>query len=85
MPVHLAAFGLVPRTVNGLAGIVTMPFLHGGWHHLLRNTVPLCLLLFLLAGSRARSDRIVMGLVLVGGTLLWLFGRGGRVHVGPAA
>ena len=31
-----------------------------------------------------RPDRNV-GLVLVGGTLLWLFGRGGRVHVGASS
>ena len=50
LPIDLASFGLTPRKVFGSIGIVTMPFLHGGWNHIISNTVPLCVLLFLLAG-----------------------------------
>lgn len=75
-------FGLIPREVGGLVGIVTMPFLHGDWSHLLGNTVPLIILLCLLAGSRVNSYSIVPLIVLLGGALLWAFGRGGTLHVG---
>lgn len=74
--------GLAPREVSGLVGIITMPFLHGDWGHLLGNTVPLIILLCLLAGSRANSYRIVPMIVVLGGALLWVFGRGGTLHVG---
>lgn len=84
LPVNLLVFGVVPRTATGLFGVVTMPFLHDGWGHILGNTVPLCVLLFLLAGSRVSSVEVVISLILLGGVLLWLTGRGGRVHVGAS-
>ena len=51
----LERFGLVPRDFGGLLGVVTMPFLHADFSHLLNNSVPLAVLLTLLAGSRADS------------------------------
>lgn len=78
------SLGLAPRTLHGLVGIVSMPFLHDGIGHLAGNTVPLFVLLTLLAGSRARSWTIVVEIVLLGGGLLWVFGRGGTVHVGAS-
>jgi membrane associated rhomboid family serine protease len=80
----LKRFGLVPRDVGGLVGIVTMPFLHGSLSHLLNNTVPLVVLLTLLAGSRADSRVTVALVVVLGGLLLWLFGRGHSMHIGAS-
>jgi membrane associated rhomboid family serine protease len=77
------SFGLVPRTLWGAVGIVSMPFLHVGWGHLLGNTVPLLILLTLLAGSKARSWEIVAEIVIAGGVLLWIFGRN-ATHVGAS-
>lgn len=65
-------FDLQPRMLRGLTGIVGMPFLHGDLSHLLSNTFPLFILLSLLAGSRAKSARIVVSLILVGGVVSWL-------------
>lgn len=84
LPGEFSRYGLIPRSVSGLVGIVTMPFLHGGWSHLLGNTVPLLVLLTLLAGSRGSSARIVTLLVLSGGALLWLAGRSESVHIGAS-
>lgn len=83
-------YGLQPRSLIGLLGIVTMPFLHGGVGHIVGNTIPLVVLLFLLAGSRAKSWQIVAEIVVVGGVILWVFGRaedssGTRfVHIGAS-
>jgi membrane associated rhomboid family serine protease len=87
--VALDEFALVPRTWHGLIGIVTMPFLHANFQHLLSNTLPLVILLVLLAGSNARSAAIVVTIILLGGALLWLFGRNGTAaqptaHVGAS-
>jgi membrane associated rhomboid family serine protease len=79
----LERFGLVPRQWSGLIGVVAMTFLHANWSHLLSNTVPLFILLTLLAGSRARSGGIVVAIILVGGMLLWLFGRT-ALHIGAS-
>ncbi|MGA2031973.1 MAG: rhomboid family intramembrane serine protease [Thermoguttaceae bacterium] len=79
----LDGFGVVPRTLGGLAGIPAMPFLHADLHHILSNTFPLFVLLALLAGSKARSWEIVVDVVLLGGLLLWLFGRS-AIHIGAS-
>ena len=76
-------YGVVPRHLRGLLGIPAMPFLHANLHHLISNTIPLLILLILLAGSRARSWEVVVLIVLLGGLLLWIFGRP-AVHIGAS-
>ncbi len=79
----LENFGMRPRSLGGLAGIVTLPFLHANLQHILSNTVPLVVLLGLLAGSRANSIDIVVFISMVAGVLLWLFGRD-AIHIGAS-
>jgi membrane associated rhomboid family serine protease len=76
-------YGVVPRNLRGLVGIPAMPFLHKDLHHILSNTVPLFILLALLAGSRARSWEVVIEIILLGGLLLWLVGRP-KIHIGAS-
>jgi membrane associated rhomboid family serine protease len=76
-------YGVVPRTMVGLVGIPAMPFLHANFHHLLANTVPLLVLLLLLAGSRAESWEVVAAISVLGGLLLWVVGRP-AVHIGAS-
>ena len=83
LPFDINSLGVTPRTLVGLVGIPATPFLHANLHHLLSNTVPLFVLLALLAGSNARSWEIVIEVVLLGGLLLWLFGRH-ATHVGAS-
>ena len=83
VPVDFNSYGLVPRTLSGAIGVVSMPFLHDGLGHLLGNTVSLFVLLGLLAGSKARSWETVAEIILLGGALLWLFGRN-VTHVGAS-
>jgi membrane associated rhomboid family serine protease len=45
--------------------------------------VPLTVLLLLLAGSRAQSWYIVASIVLIGGAMLWMFGRP-AIHIGAS-
>ncbi len=80
----LTDYGLQPRSVIGLLGIITMPFLHGSLGHLVANTIPLIVLLFLLSGSRAKSWPIVLEIMVLGGVLLWICGRDAN-HVGASA
>jgi membrane associated rhomboid family serine protease len=79
----LDSFGVAPRTAGGLVGIAAMPFLHANLHHLVSNTVPLFILLALLAGSKARSWEIVVDVAFLGGLFLWLFGRP-AIHIGAS-
>lgn len=84
IPLSLNSLGVTPRSIFGLSGILFMPFLHADFGHLLSNTIPLIVLLLLLAGSRANSAAIVAGIVLLGGALLWLFGRP-MTHIGASS
>ena len=47
------------------------------------HTVPLVVLLLLLAGSRANSPLIVFLIILLSGMLLWIFGRS-ATHIGAS-
>ncbi|RVU86135.1 rhomboid family intramembrane serine protease [Leucothrix sargassi] len=80
----LERLGLIPRDFGGIIGIFTMTFLHGDLAHIMGNIVPLAVMLALLAGSRANSLLIVVMIVLIGGSLLWLFGRSGTIHIGAS-
>lgn len=83
IPASLVDYGLQPRRLTGLPGIVTMPFLHGGFVHLFSNTVSLGVLLFLLVSSQ-KSPWLLVGLTsLIGASLLWFVGRDAN-HVGAS-
>ena len=79
----LDQYGVIPRRFGGLVGIVAMPFLHANLNHLMSNTIPLVILLILLAGSRAESWEVVVMIGGLGGLLLWIFGRP-AVHIGAS-
>ncbi len=75
---------LVPRDLRHLPGIVTMPFLHQGFNHLMANTAPLTAFgLLLLTRGAGYFLRGVVLVTLGGGLLLWLFGRS-AAHIGAS-
>ena len=79
----LEKLGLIPRELSGLFGIATMTFLHIDLGHIIGNTLPLTTLLALLAGSRADSRKVVVLITIIGGALLWIFGRD-AIHIGAS-
>ncbi|MDR6579763.1 rhomboid family intramembrane serine protease [Pseudomonas extremaustralis] len=80
----LMAFGLIPRTLQGLPGILTSPFLHGSFAHLSANLVAFLILgsLVIIEGLN-RFVTVSAIIILLGGSLLWLFGFAG-IHVGAS-
>ena len=79
-----AAFGLIPRHVSGLDGVIAMPLLHGSFAHLMANTPPLLVMGGLLVATTTRAllpvNAVVIGL---GGGLVWLFGSS-AIHIGAS-
>ncbi|MEV6431919.1 rhomboid family intramembrane serine protease [Nocardia sp. NPDC051463] len=78
--------GIEPRTADGLWGILWAPVLHGGWDHLIGNTLPVLVLGFLtlLAGiGRGLAATAIIWVVAGIGT--WLTGASGSVHLGASA
>ncbi|MBD88795.1 MAG: rhomboid family intramembrane serine protease [Deltaproteobacteria bacterium] len=80
----LQHFGLQPRSLDGLVGILTMPFLHGGWDHLASNTFPLAIFgtLVLLRGLE-RFLVVSAIIIVVSGTAVWLVARS-SIHIGAS-
>jgi membrane associated rhomboid family serine protease len=70
---RLNRYGLRPRDINGLEGILTAPFLHVGFGHLLANSAPFILIgwVVLLAGARQFVISTVI-IIVVGGLATWL-------------
>ena len=73
-------YGLVPRTVIGLRGILFAPFLHGGFMHLLLNSIGFVLFGGLVLFREERYFWVVSAMgIFVGGLLEWVLGRGATV------
>jgi membrane associated rhomboid family serine protease len=78
----LVRWGVEPRSVEGLPGIVLHPFLHGSWAHLISNTIGFLMLGGLVLLREQRDFWTVSILAtLVGGIGIWLVGRPGP-HIG---
>ena len=81
----LNSYGIFPRQVIGLRGILFMPFLHGDFAHLMANTIPFLTLGWLVM-VREISDFFAVSAIamLVSGLGIWLFGATNSVHVGAS-
>ncbi len=81
---RLNVLGIHPRTIPGLPGIILTPFLHGGFGHVLANTVPFIILGWLVILRGPRTFLQVSAFILVvGGVSIWLFGRT-AYHIGAS-
>ena len=80
---RLDADGIVPRTESGLEGIVWAPLLHGGWAHLIANTLPFLIFGFLVLANGVGRFLLVTAVVwLLGGLGVWLVAEPGTVTIG---
>lgn len=76
LSLDLSPYGIFPRQVPGLAGILFAPLIHGSWAHLGANTGPVLILLAVLLYGYPRSARVVIPVVYLGtGLLVWLLAR----------
>lgn len=77
---RLNRFGMRPRAVRGLWGIVTQPFLHASYSDLLSNTAPVLVLgaVVMLAGWRTWLAVTAISVVL-GGAVTWLVAPSGLI------
>ncbi|HSV39712.1 MAG TPA: rhomboid family intramembrane serine protease [Nocardioidaceae bacterium] len=77
--------GIQPRESDGLDGILWAPLLHGGWWHLIGNTLPLLVLGFMILLSGVSRWVSVTAIVwLVGGLGTWLTGGEFTIHLGAS-
>ncbi|MGB5378994.1 rhomboid family intramembrane serine protease [Muriicola sp.] len=77
-------YGIYPRTLTGLRGILFGPFLHGSVEHLYNNTIPLAVLMAtLLYFYRSISFKVLFWGMLLAGSITWSIGRP-SYHIGAS-
>lgn len=82
----LNQWGIKPRSIPGLSGIVLAPFLHGSLGHVAANTMPFLVLAWLVL-LRGWSELIKVSILTVAfsGLVVWLIGRSTTVHIGASS
>lgn len=82
--VYLNDYGILPRTLKGLRGIVLSPFLHGSLEHLYNNSIPLLVLIAALRFFyRQYALQVIVYGILLSGFITWLIGRD-SYHIGAS-
>lgn len=82
--INFNEFGVMPRTVTGLRGIILSPYIHGSLEHLYNNTIPLAILLSALwYFYRDVALKVVVYGVLLSGIITWFIGRT-SYHIGAS-
>ena len=86
LPINLNSFGITPRSVDGLWGILFSPFLHGGFLHLFSNSIPLFVLMITLFFFYEKiAIQVILLSSIIGGSLLWLLGLDSMTnHIGAS-
>jgi membrane associated rhomboid family serine protease len=81
----LDSYGIQPHSIIGLRGIVFAPLLHGGFPHLMANTIPFVTLGWLTMIQETKDFYIASIMsALIGGAGVWLFGSPNSVHIGAS-
>ena len=84
LEVRWVRLGVLPRTFEGILGIITSPFIHADWKHVFSNSVPLLVL-----GTSLRyfykdiAKEVFLWSWLMSGLWLWSIGRS-SFHVGAS-
>ena len=79
-----AEFGIFPRTANGLIGIITSPFIHSDFLHLISNTIPIIILgAALIYFYKSLALRVFILIFILTGIWVWLAGRA-SYHIGAS-
>jgi membrane associated rhomboid family serine protease len=80
----LLCFGIWPRHLIGLPGIIFAPFLHGDFSHLFFNTIPLVILSdFILVNGLHHYLLISAFITVLSGILVWMFAKP-SIHIGAS-
>ncbi len=81
----LDVYGIHPRDLQGLWGILCAPLLHGGFGHLAANTVPFLVLgWFVLAGRKGDFFLVNVIVIVIGGVGVWIVAPTDSVHIGAS-
>lgn len=78
------SYGVYPRRIFGLSGILTSPLVHSDWKHLLSNSIPLLAMITVIwSFFRKVSWQAFIMIYFMTGIMVWLFARP-VFHVGAS-
>jgi membrane associated rhomboid family serine protease len=84
LDLRLTRYGLRPRDLEGLLGLVTAPLLHANFEHLFSNLLPLIISLTAVLYLYPNTALRVIPMIWIGsGLLAWLIGRP-SIHIGAS-
>ena len=82
---RLDYFGIIPRNIVGLRGVILSPFLHADFAHLFANTFPFAILGWLVMLQETRDFFLVsLFSMLFSGIGVWLFAQPNSITVGAS-
>lgn len=82
--IELGYYGVFPRSISHLHGIVTTVFIHANYEHLLSNSIPLLILgTALIYFYKEVWKKVFLIVWILGGFWLWLGGRE-NFHIGAS-
>ncbi len=80
----LRQFGLIPRRISGLSGIIMVPLLHANFSHIISNSLPLFVGLAAMLYLYPNSAIKVLPVLYFGTSMLtWVIGRD-SLHIGAS-
>ena len=82
--IDFTQFGIYPRRVVGLVGVLCAPFIHASVSHLFANTPPIIVIGTMLLYGYPRASKVFFPVVYLGsGFAVWLFARE-AYHIGAS-
>lgn len=82
--IDLGQYGIFPRKVSRLYGILTYPFIHANWKHLFNNSTAIFILgTMLYYFYRQVASKTLLWVYLLSGIWLWIGGRA-NFHIGAS-
>ncbi len=85
IPFNLNSWGILPREISGLRGIICSPFLHVNLQHIISNTVPILIFgMLVIWYYRKNAFKVFAFSILISGSLVWVFARK-SLHIGASS
>lgn len=82
--ISFTSYGIYPRSIKGLIGIITSPLIHGDFQHLFNNSIPILILGTALFYSYKKiALKLVLWIYLMVGVWTWVSARD-AYHIGAS-
>ncbi len=82
--ISFVEYGVLPRAISGIKGVLLSPFIHKDFKHLINNTFPIIVLGSLLSYFYKKNYKSIFPMLyIVSGILLWGIGRT-SFHIGAS-